>query len=306
MATETTKKPKTSKEKKVKKRIANKQGVISIDECPNDSLTSLAWCRQLRRVQRCLGLRAASTINLPSAYDKPADWEEEENAAREEKLASEETPEINVDEPAAHPFESNVVFVSVDVETHERVHSQITEIGISTLDTHDLIGIAPGPGGKVWMEKVVARHFRIKEYAHHVNSDFITGCPDRFEAKFGQSEFISLKDAPQVIAACFSPRLSDITSDDGQEVEGQQSGTVRPIVVVGHDVSQDISYLREVGLEVAKLKNLVEVLDTSGLYRALKHETQGCSLGSLCYLVGIDAWNLHNAVSATTNSMYGS
>lgn len=81
-------------------------------------------------------------------------------------------------------FEGDVVFISVDVEAYEKDHNKITEIGISTLDTRNLSEISPGEGGINWRdpEKVIrARHFRISNYKHLNNSEFIDGCADRFE-----------------------------------------------------------------------------------------------------------------------------
>ena len=42
---------------------------------------------------------------------------------------------IKTDSPAPHPFDGDVIFICVDIESWERCHSKITEIGISTLDT---------------------------------------------------------------------------------------------------------------------------------------------------------------------------
>lgn len=61
---------------------------------------------------------------------------------------------------APFPFDSDVVFICFDVEAWERDSSKITEIGICTLDTKDLAGIAPAQWGREWYKKIVARHFR--------------------------------------------------------------------------------------------------------------------------------------------------
>lgn len=82
-------------------------------------------------------------------------------------------------------FEQDVVFVCVDVEAWERDHNIITEIGISTLDTRDLAGIAPGKDGEHWTKLIRARHFRIEEYKNLHNHEFVSGCADKFEKEFG-------------------------------------------------------------------------------------------------------------------------
>ena len=219
----------------------------------------------------------------------------------------ESAPEVDLEALASHPFDMDVVFIAVDVESFERSHSQITEIGISTIDTRDLQNLSPGLEGKNWMARVRARHFRIKDNAHLVNSDFIAGCPDRFEKEFGTSEFIALKDAPGVVASCFQPPFSAKVEADGS-VDALKAPALdqppRNVVLVGHNARSDIDYLRDLGYNVAKLPNLIEVLDTSELHRALKHETQAASLGSVLMDVGVDGWNLHNAVRSSLLSHF--
>ena len=89
--------------------------------------------------------------------------------------------DFDPDKQAPYEQEGDVVFVCVDVEANERNANQITEIGIATLDTRDLKSLIPGARGVNWQAKIRARHFRIKEYKHIVNTDFVSGCPDRFE-----------------------------------------------------------------------------------------------------------------------------
>ena len=264
-----------------------------------------AWCRQLRRTQRYLGIRPRSETNVwsggnPPSLDEPGQsWEDYVKAKEKydheirEKYA---LPLLDINSPAPYVFENRVVFVCVDVESFERSHSQITEIGISTLDTNDLIGFAPGPGGKDWMAKIRSRHFRIKERVHLVNKDFIIGCPDRFEKAFGESEFISIQDASAVVASCFRPPFSGPEGTNSVLSSGQAE-VKRKIILVGHDTKTDINYLRDLGYDVGNLSNLLEVLDTSEVFRALKCDTQAGSLGNLLCDLGLTGWNLHNAVS---------
>lgn len=92
------------------------------------------------------------------------------------------TPDI-VD-VSQHPLfdpEKSVIFISVDVESFERDHNLITEIGIATLDTADLATVSPGNGGSNWMSLIRARHFRIKEYEHLKNHEFVHGCAENFQ-----------------------------------------------------------------------------------------------------------------------------
>ncbi len=88
---------------------------------------------------------------------------------------------IDVGKPAPYAQEDSVIFICVDVEAYERNHNLITEIGIATLDTADINTMSPGEGGINWMKAIRARHFRIREYAHLKNHEFINGCADFFQ-----------------------------------------------------------------------------------------------------------------------------
>jgi hypothetical protein len=88
---------------------------------------------------------------------------------------------LDIGKPAPYTQEDSVVFVCIDVEAYERDHNLITEIGIATLDTADINTLSPGEGGINWMKVIRARHFRITEYGHLKNQEFINGCADYFQ-----------------------------------------------------------------------------------------------------------------------------
>ena len=256
------------------------------------------WCSQLRRTQRYLGLRPLKTeAGKKDPYSIPnLTWSELEQKVKEHKEALEYAlPNFDLAKPAPYPFDNSVVFISVDIEAAERNHSCITEIGISTLDTNDLLDVAPGPGGGEWMTRIKARHFRIKEYLHVVNKEFVQGCADKFEKQFGASEFISINDATKVIASCFRPPFSGVLLEGNVIAEDPQ--VKRKIVLVGHNTSTDVEYLRTLGYDINNLSNLLEILDTADIFRALTREPQARSLGALLVDLGLTGWNLHNAVS---------
>ena len=230
------------------------------------ALTKSDWSRQLRRAQRYLGLRAqeqeAVSLGRALALDEPV-------------------PELAYDVAPRHPFDSDVIFISVDVESYERSHNQITEIGIATLDSRALTGIASGQLARNWQDKVKARHFIIDENAHLVNSKYVDGCPNSFEKQFGISERISIKDAKSHITSCFQ-----ISNDEGKH---------RTIILVGHDIQSDVNFLRALELDIANLPSVLEVMDTANLYSSLKQLDQSTSLANVLCNLGIIGWNLHNA-----------
>ena len=298
-------KSKASKEKKKGERIILKR----------------SWCAELKRVRCYLGLRPRWT-QLENPHEMlDLTWDEFQAAEAEHEIAKmARVQHIDVMKPVPNPFHQDVVFICVDVECYERSRKTITEIGISTLDTNDLIELPPGEGGVAWMKKIRSRHFRIQEHSHLENKDFVIGCADRFEKHFGKSEWISIQEAPQVVASCFkhpfsaSARISQSTEDLGENIApnlsesndisessfsfpANDNATRRNIILVGHDVKTDVDFLRAIGYDVGNLPNLLEAIDTGDLFRALKHEHQPRNLGGILLELGLVGWNLHNAVS---------
>lgn len=103
-----------------------------------------------------------------------------------------------------------------------------------------------------------------------------------------ESEFISLKDAPAVIATCFRPPYSK----PGDEASAD--APKRNLVLVGHDVDADINFLRDMGYNVLNL-NLKEKHDTASMFRYLRREPHPRNLGHILADLNILGWNLHNA-----------
>ncbi|KAF2640668.1 hypothetical protein P280DRAFT_469392 [Massarina eburnea CBS 473.64] len=218
-----------------------------------------------KRAQRYLGLRPAALVGIPG-----------------------QTPALSAIDnsvPVPFPFEKSVVFVCVDVESYEKAHDKITEVGIATLDTRDLLGVPPGKDGETWRDKIHARHFRIQEYTHLVNKDFVSGCPERFD--FGKSEFVKLADAPAIVAECFrTPFCGPADSPSPEQ---------RTLIFLGHDTLGDVKYLQQLGFDPLVLPNLIESLDTATLYRVWRRELQPTKLANILYDFDIAGFNLHNA-----------
>jgi hypothetical protein len=282
------KKKKVSKDKKNQERHAKQQ----------------SWNSSSKRIQQYLGLKQ---VNNSGGADISASlqglnlqWGEYAEATQE--ATSERVCTLDCGKPAPHQQEGSVVFICVDVESYERDHNLITEIGIATLDTADIKTLAPVENGTAWRKAIRARHFRIREYGHLHNSEFIQGCADKFE--FGESEWISIKEAPRIIASCFREPFSAMSGiETGQLRTEKSNGPASPtentlkrnIVLVGHDTQTDVKYLRKLGYDPYNLSNLLETCDTALMYRALHHEPNSRSLGHILYELGITGWYLHNA-----------
>jgi hypothetical protein len=138
----------------------------------------------IRRSLCYLGLLADSTDHIGNKWY--------------EQLESKQ-PRFDVNKPVPYPFWNEAVFISVDVEVHERSQSQVTEIGISTLDTRDLLGVAPGTNGEEWQSRIQSRHLRVKEHGNHANLLYVRGCPANFE--FGTSERVASDDLSSTVEA---------------------------------------------------------------------------------------------------------
>jgi len=201
-------------------------------------------------------------------------------------------PAIDTSLPAPFSFDQSVVFICVDVESHEKAHHRITEVGIASLDTRDLIDVAPGNDGENWRSKIYARHFRIKEHKHLINHQFVNGCPDRFD--FGSSEFYSLDEIKTKVGECFQSPYCALPPG-GAEPCFDNVGELRKIILLGHDTSTDVRYLQQLGFNPLELPNILELQDTTTLYRVWRREQNTTSLGRILYDFNIAGFNLHNA-----------
>lgn len=201
---------------------------------------------------------------------------------------------IDVDQPAAHPCEMDVIIISIDIEAYERAQGIITEVGVSTLDTRDLQGTAPGKNGENWQQFVRARHFRVLEHKSYENKDFVAGCADKFQ--FGISEWVSIKSLPSVLTQCFHEPFSKPSSGSNDQASiPEDHNNKRNIVLLGHDIEQDIQYCHKIGFSVLDRGNLIATMDTKAMYQAYTRDTSPRGLGGVMNDFDITAWYLHNA-----------
>ncbi|KAM5351321.1 hypothetical protein ACJ41O_004044 [Fusarium nematophilum] len=175
------------------------------------------------------------------------------------------------------PEGQDVVFVCVDVEAIERPPNPISEIGFAILDTRDIKGVAPGLGGRDWWPLIKCHHLRVWEYAGLRNRQFVKGCPDAFN--FGESTFPRKAETGKAIMAVLDPYLKDS----------------RNIAIVGHDIKQDIKYLKTLGVDLVVLTDLMDPVDTQDIHQAWRNSPNGRGLGSVLSDLKITSKNLHNA-----------
>ncbi|KAL2022330.1 hypothetical protein VTK56DRAFT_5728 [Thermocarpiscus australiensis] len=221
-----------------------------------------AWGRSIKRVQRYLGLRQralAPVTGAPSVLDLHLQL-------------------------ALNP-EKSVMFVAIDVEAYEHNQALLTEVGIATLDTADIQNVAPGDGGEGWFPLIRARHIRVKENTWALNRQYVHGCADRFS--FGMSEFICQADIPSILAQL----IDEATFMDPVDGILRQ----RQVVLVFHESSSDVKYLRTLGYNVYNAQNVLEVVDTRELHQYVTRSNDSASLESVLRYLGITYQYLHNA-----------
>ena len=244
------------------------------------------WRQQVKRTQQYLGLCTARNPAARSMETVCSDFEGLDVTAR----VFEEDPGRPIHgDLKLLPYDSNnfVIFISVDIEAFEFNQKHVTEIGISTLDTVDLLGLQPGATGNNWAAKIRSRHFRIREHGHLRNKVHVEGCPDKFE--FGQSEWIYKRDVISVLEGCFNP------------FRPSYSSRTCKAILVGHDVAGDLKYLTELGFDATRM--IADCIDTSDLYKASRRDGRQSALGTLLLHYGIAAKHLHNAGNDATYTL---
>ena len=243
---------------------------------------------EMRRTQCYFGLRLSRNL------DGPDDLEDSRVMAP-----------LDMTAPVPCGFFNDPVFISIDVECNERAHSQITEVGVSTLDSLDLVKVPPGEKCENWSRLIQSRHFRTREYQHVVNREFLAGCPDKFE--FGKSEWVSVRDLRDTMDSCFRPPYSfgDRIGDEEDVVVSMPIRKLRNrrVVLVGHNPAADVAYLQSIGVSIAQDRSadggpssyFLDVLDTATLFRTYRGEAATRTLGNVLNAFNLVGWNLHNA-----------
>ncbi|KAI1116002.1 hypothetical protein F5Y14DRAFT_97950 [Nemania sp. NC0429] len=212
--------------------------------------------RMLKRAQRYLGLREAIS-QIPSRGSVTTNWD--------------------VSMPAPFKPRESVRLVCIDFEAYERDNRAITEIGLAVLDTDDLVDTNPGMIGEKWFSLIQAYHLRVKERCYMINTEFVQGCPEAFN--FGESQILP---------------LNDITGAVGTIIGGKAEDE-RPVIIVGHDVGRDLDYLIKIGYNHWDVPQIVDEIDTRGMFQREERNLDGRGLSTMCASLGISGHNYHNA-----------
>ncbi|KKY16848.1 putative qde-2-interacting protein [Phaeomoniella chlamydospora] len=307
----------------------------------------LKWCQSLKRSQRYLGLRPRLTApSSRSKIDPEISWDLRGQAEQDAAITGgRQVVALDVHQVAPYFFDYQPIIIAFDVESNERNHKQVTEVGVSILDTMDVKDFPPGDSGCNWRAHIRSRHFRIAEHVGHVNREFCPGDPTKFE--FGASEIVPVAQVAKVFDECFqwpfsaefkqfdkvvdmdiqhTPTIEDLIKEEREGVEFgrdhpclledgeiaepgrdlQKGPRERNIVLVGHDLMNDVQYLRIIGSTILHndiegpngdyiRPTIIDALDTTLMYKVLIRDTQSRSLGNILVDMGICGWHLHNA-----------
>ncbi|KAJ5492842.1 hypothetical protein N7539_001588 [Penicillium diatomitis] len=196
------------------------------------------------------------------------------------------------------------IFISIDAEWKEFNSSQITELGISTLDTVDIRSIAPGSHGEKWTSFIRSHHFRISEYTTWCNRKYVKGCPHKFA--FGFSRVVSerlIGDRLDEFFASLSgsgPGSANVQGKKGAASTKSTAFPRRKLILVGHDPHGDIKIFADrsplfQSLSTDRENGFLEVLDTQKLYRHFCSDRCDRSLENMLRGLGIKYQHLHNA-----------
>lgn len=189
------------------------------------------------------------------------------------------------------------ILISLDVEAYERDHTKLTEIGLVLFDTRTIHSIPPdNQNADAWTCQMFARHLRVREHAHlPANHIFCPGAPDSFA--HGTSECVPLSDLPAALTASFTPPyLAAAPSLEQNGACSEEGGRARPVVLVGHDVGNDVRALRRVGFDLTGLLgDEPTTLDTAAMAQAAFAEATPRALGALAAELGLPPERMHNA-----------
>ncbi|KAF9206226.1 HIR complex subunit, partial [Haplosporangium sp. Z 27] len=153
-------------------------------------------------------------------------------------------------------------FIAVDIESYERDHSRILEIGWTILDS----GI----------NKLVDRHYAISDFQHLKNGKFVANRRDLFQ--FGDTVWAPLKES----IAAFQ---RDLDTASKRNAEGL-------FALIAHDMTSDETYLK--GMGVVFPEGMIK-FDTLNLNCARVGDTVKTGLGKLLDELNIENYSLHNA-----------
>ncbi|CAG8668923.1 12407_t:CDS:2, partial [Cetraspora pellucida] len=197
------------------------------------------------------------SINAPSMYNKVTKDIQKYN--KKVRTAVKLRGMKNMWEKARNMIqEKKYLFVAVDVESYERDHSCILEVGWSMYDSKK--------------DLIMDRHFCVTDYRHLRNGQFVPDMKDRFT--FGTTVWANQK---------------TIKDEFMKDLETQRGN----VVLLGHDIKTDVKYIESMGMDVS---SVIERFDTADMNAArVGKPNERINLGRLLDELDIENYSLHNA-----------
>ena len=150
-------------------------------------------------------------------------------------------------------------FVAVDVESWERDHTRVLELGWSVYDSIN--------------ERYIDEHRAVLEYSHLKNGTYVPNRRDNF--LFGTTKWTTLQEATRDL-----------------QLDLDRGFPEQPLVLLGHAIKEDLKYLASVGVHVP---GAAVIYDTGDLYLNPDGSKQKPALSKLLAELKIQAFCLHNA-----------
>ncbi|KAL4978189.1 hypothetical protein BDW66DRAFT_22062 [Aspergillus desertorum] len=168
---------------------------------------------------------------------------------------------------------------------HERCYSQVTEIGISTLDTRDLTGVAPGTDGEEWKSRKVLPTAS-KRIQKSCPQPVVRGYPANFESGIG--EWVASEDLRNAVQACFGfPSFFNGATRNPARLCSLGT-TLTPLYSISE--LANVHILGNCGVSL-----FADRIDTAASFQHFRGETEPLT-GRSHWRAGNDWWNLHDDV----------
>lgn len=146
---------------------------------------------------------------------------------------------------------ADAIFICIDCEAWEHDEREITEVGVSVLDTRDIppltvTSLDAEAAAETIISKIKYAHYRPVEYALHPNKDWVPGFPSGFV--FGRSTWIRVADGKVVLQRIFDDptRLAE-AADFSVDIAKQE----RTLIFVGHGANDDDKFMQTLGFSMA-------------------------------------------------------
>lgn len=81
----------------------------------------------------------------------------------------------------------------------------------------------------------------------------------------------------------------------GSIIGDLESEDKRPVILVGHDLKNDLVYLQKIGYQVWRVPQVIDEVDTSSMYRRLERAQNGRGLEAICRELQHCGYDFHNA-----------